>query len=78
MLTKKQWTLRFLIYSVGLMILALGVTFSTKAGLGISPITAVPYSIANAFPVIPFSVSVVLVYAVMLAVQFAVKEKRRE
>ena len=78
MLTKKQWTLRFLIYSVGLMILALGVTFSTKAGLGISPITAVPYSIANAFPVIPFSVSVFLVYAVMLAVQFAVKGKRRE
>lgn len=60
------------------MILALGVTFSTKAGLGISPITAVPYSIANAFPVIPFSVSVFLVYAVMLAVQFAVKGKRRE
>jgi len=78
MLTKKQWTLRFLIYSVGLMTLALGVTFSTKAGLGISPITAVPYSIANAFPVIPFSVSVFLVYAVMLAVQFAVKGKRRE
>ena len=78
MLTKKQWTLRFLIYSVGLMILALGVTFSTKAGLGISPITAVPYSVANAFPVIPFSVSVFLVYAVMLAVQFAVKGKRRE
>ena len=78
MLTKKQWTLRFFIYSVGLMILALGVTFSTKAGLGISPITAVPYSIANAFPVIPFSVSVFLVYAVMLAVQFAVKGKRRE
>ena len=78
MLTKKQWTLRFLIYSVGLMILALGVTFSTKAGLGISPITAVPYSIANAFPVIPFSVSVFLVYAVMLAVQFAVKGKHRE
>ena len=24
MLTKKQWTLRFLIYSVGLMVLALG------------------------------------------------------
>ena len=78
MLTKKQWTLRFLIYSVGLMILALGVTFSTKAGLGISPITAVPSSIANAFPVIPFSVSVFRVYAVMLAVQFAVKGKRRE
>jgi len=78
MLTKKQWTLRFLIYSVGLMTLALGVTFSTKAGLGISPITAVPYSIANAFPVIPFSVSVFLVYAVMLALQFAVKGKRRE
>lgn len=69
---------RFVIYFAGLVILALGVTFSTKAGLGISPITAVPYSIAHAFPVIPFSVSVFLVYAVMLAVQFAVKGKHRE
>ena len=78
MLTKKEWALRFFIYAVGLMTLAVGVTFSTKAGLGISPITAVPYSVANAFPVIPFSVSVFLVYAVMLILQFAIKGKRRE
>lgn len=77
MLTKKEWIIRFFIYAVGLMTLAVGVTFSTKAGLGISPITAVPYSIANAFPV-PFSVSVFLVYAVMLILQFAIKGKRRE
>ena len=78
MLTKKEWALRFFIYAVGLMTLAVGVTFSTKAGLGISPITAVPYSVANAFPAIPFSVSVFLVYAVMLILQFAIKGKRRE
>lgn len=38
---------RFLVYIVGLFILALGLTLNTKANLGVSPIISVPYSISQ-------------------------------
>ena len=57
--------------------MALGVTLNTKAGLGISPVTAVPYSIAHAFN-ISFAMTVFLVYAVMLVIQFVLKGTKRE
>ena len=74
---KKEKLWRYGIYSIGLITLALGVTLNTKAGLGISPVTAVPYSIAHAFN-ISFAVTVFLVYAVMLVIQFVLKGTRRE
>ena len=74
---KKERFWRFGIYFVGLVALALGVTLNTKAGLGISPVTAVPYSISNALSV-SFPVTVFLVYTVMLILQFALKGKNRE
>lgn len=39
--------IRFLLYFVGLFILALGLTLNTKANLGVSPIISVPYSISQ-------------------------------
>lgn len=62
---------------MGLITLTLGVTLNTKAGLGISPVTAVPYSIAHALD-ISFAVTMFLVYAVMLVIQFVLKGTRRE
>ena len=57
--------------------MALGVTLNTKAGLGISPVTAVPYSIAHALH-ISFAMTVFLVCAVMLVIQFLLKGSKRE
>ena len=73
----KERLWRFGIYLVGLVALALGVTLNTKAGLGISPVTAVPYSISGALSV-SFPVTVFLVYTVMLILQFILKGKNRE
>ena len=39
--------IRFLLYFVGLFILALGLTLNTKANLGVSPIISIPYSISQ-------------------------------
>ena len=38
---------RTLIYIAGLLILALGIILNTKAGLGVSPIISVAYSISQ-------------------------------
>ena len=37
--------LRGIYYAAGILILAMGLTLNTKAGLGVSPIISVPFSI---------------------------------
>ena len=37
---------RYLVFLTGLAIAALGVAFSTKAGLGTTPVASVPYSVS--------------------------------
>ena len=44
---KKQGINRIIIYVAGLLILALGIILNTKAGLGVSPIISVSYSISQ-------------------------------
>ena len=44
---KKSMIYRVLIYIAGLLILAMGLTLNTKAGLGVSPIISVSYSVSE-------------------------------
>ena len=41
---KQKWAVRIGVYAAGLLILALGIIFNTKSGLGVSPIISVAYS----------------------------------
>ncbi len=43
---KKKIIIRYVIFLIGLFIASVGVAFSTKAGLGTSPVASVPYSIS--------------------------------
>ena len=43
----KKMVNRIIIYVAGLLVLALGVILNTKAGLGVSPIISVSYSISQ-------------------------------
>ena len=40
-------TRRFIVYAIGMLVLALGLTLKIKANLGVSPIISVPYSISQ-------------------------------
>lgn len=44
---KKTTIFRITIYTIGMLILALGLTLNTKAGLGVSPIISVAYSVSE-------------------------------
>ena len=46
---EKQKVYRAGFYILGLLILAMGLTLNTKAGLGVSPIISVSYSISTIF-----------------------------
>ncbi len=68
---------RGLIYAIGTLSLSTGITLSTMTGLGVSCVSAVPYSIGVAtglgFPMMTF-----IVYTIMVAMQFAIKGKNRQ
>lgn len=44
---RKSTFYRWIFYTIGLLILALGLTLNTKAGLGVSPIISVAYSVSE-------------------------------
>lgn len=46
MKTRKNVIGRYLLFLLGLFIASMGVAFSTKAGLGTSPVASVPYSVS--------------------------------
>ena len=73
---KKSWMFRIGFFVAGLMGIALGVTFSARTGLGVSPITSVPYSIAQASGLSP-SRAVLIVYSFMVLIQFLIRGKHR-
>ena len=45
----EAWARRFIVYISGLFILALGVAFSIKSGLGVSPVTSFPFALSFVF-----------------------------
>ncbi len=58
---------RLSIYIIGLFLLALGATFSILAGIGVSPVTSLPYALAL---ITPLSVGVTTVVANLLFIIF--------
>ena len=69
---KKQLVWRGGLYLSGMMTIALGITFSTKSNLGISPMTSAQYALANCLDA-PFSTTVFCVYMVMVVAQMAIR-----
>ena len=63
---------RYGIFLVGLFIASLGVAFSTKAGLGTSPVASVPFSISLANRALSFGWWLNLLSVVQILIQVAV------
>lgn len=60
------------IYTAGMLILALGITLNTKAGLGVSPIVSIAYSTSQIFG-LRFGDMTFVVYSLFVAAQFAIR-----
>ena len=67
---------RWLIYSLGVIILMIGLTLNTKTGLGISPVIAVSFSLSKVLEV-KLSVVLFFYYVLTVAVQFLLRGKER-
>ena len=66
---------RYLVFLLGLAIVALGVAFSIKADLGTSPITSLPYAASELWPVSVGTATVTMHVAFILD-QFAILRRR--
>ena len=73
---KKTTLWRAGFYCTGAVGLALASVLGTKTGLGISPITSVPYSIKSAFGV-DFAVANFLYYCFIIALQMVIRGRNR-
>ena len=61
----------FIVYTIGMFVLALGLTLNTKADLGVSPIISVPYSISQ-ITGYNFGDLTFVVYALFVVVQIVI------
>ena len=75
--TAVNWFWRFIIYLLGLPMIAVGITLSTKAGLGLTTIASFPYAISQALHV-NYAVTTFLVYIVTIILQFIIKGRDRQ
>ena len=67
---KKALIYRIVFYLLGLLVLALGLTLNTKAGLGVSPIISVSFSMATIWG-LNFGNTTLVLYAVFVVVEVA-------
>ena len=67
---------RYIVFFIGLFINALGISFITKADLGTSPISSIPYTLSLYFPftlgefTVAFSVFLILLQILLLRSRF--------
>lgn len=66
---------RWLIYGLGMVLLALGITLNTKIQLGVSPIISVAYSISHMFSLNFGDITFVL-YVLFVIVQLFLRDKK--
>lgn len=59
---------------LGMMILALGLTLNAQTGLGVSPITSVPYTVSRILPV-SFGNATFISYLIFVAIQLLLSKK---
>lgn len=67
---------RYTLFLIGLFIASMGVAFSTKAGLGTSPVASVPYSVSLVWPVFTLGGWLNVLSVLQITVQVALLRKK--
>lgn len=65
---------RWLIYGLGMAVLAFGITLNTKTGLGVSPIISVAYSVSQIFS-LNFGDMTFVLYVIFVLVQLVLRDR---
>ena len=76
MTDKKDLLRRYALFIVGLLIASMGVAFSTKAGLGTSPVASLPYSVSLVSRALSFGNWLNLLSVIQIGVQVALLRRK--
>lgn len=74
-MTTKELTKRYLIFAVGLVIVALGVAIATKSALGPSPISSIPYSLWIIMPRLSMGEWTIVFNVALVLMQLAIQRR---
>ena len=74
--SKKNIIEKYSLFLIGLFIAAMGVAFSTKAGLGTSPVASVPYSVSLVCSVFTLGGWLNLLSVLQITVQVLILRKK--
>lgn len=74
--TTKDYIYRYMLFLVGLFIASMGVAFSTKAGLGTSPVASIPYSVSLVSNFLTFGGWLNLLSVIQITVQVILLRRR--
>ena len=67
---------QYLLFLIGLFIASMGVAFSTKAGLGTSPVASVPYSVSLVSDLLSFGGWLNVLSVIQITVQVALLRRK--
>lgn len=70
--TGRQLVSRFVIYGIGILILALGITLNTKTGLGVSALVSISYTVSGAWN-LNFASMTFLLYTCFVLIEMSLK-----
>lgn len=61
-----------LVYCAGLFIMAIGVSFSATADLGMSPVNSIPYVLSEIFTALSMGTWIIIIFSLYIAIQFLI------
>lgn len=73
--TAVHWSKKLLIYGIGLLLCAMGVSLSVLSGLGVSPVSSFPYVISLIVG-IDLGTCITIVYCVFILLQFVLLRRK--
>ena len=61
-----------LVYCMGLFIMAMGVSFSGTANLGMSPVNSIPYVLSEIFTTLSMGTWIIIIFSLYILIQFII------
>ena len=69
---------QYILFLIGLFIASMGVAFSTKAGLGTSPVASLPYSVSLVSDLLSFGGWLNVLSVIQITVQVILLRKKKQ
>lgn len=70
-----QMAKRIITYCAGLFVMAMGVSFSGTADLGMSPVNSIPYVLSEIFTTLSMGTWIIIIFSLYIIIQFVILGK---